>query len=88
MRAAHRLSEAFSPDLIDALLKDVKKIGTPIDGVDGLLKKMTKAVFDRVLLAEMGPSRLRGWGPGTWQARGTPGTGSRRRRPEAALRHS
>jgi putative transposase len=51
--AARRLAEAFSPATIDALLKDAKSAGTPIDGVDGLLNQMTKAVLERVLQAEM-----------------------------------
>ena len=51
--AARRLAEAFSPETIDALLKDAKSAGTPIDGVDGLLNQMTKAVLERALQAEM-----------------------------------
>jgi putative transposase len=51
--AARRLTEAFSPGTIDALLKDAKLMGTPIDGVDGLLNQMTKAVLERALQAEM-----------------------------------
>jgi putative transposase len=51
--AARRLAEAFSPETIDALLKDAKSTGTPIDGVDGLLNQMTKAVLERALQAEM-----------------------------------
>jgi putative transposase len=51
--AARRLAEAFAPSTIDALLKDAKAAGTPIDGVDGLLNQMTKAVLERALQAEM-----------------------------------
>jgi putative transposase len=51
--AARRLTDAFSPDTIDALLKDAKSTGTPIDGVDGLLNQLTKAVLERALQAEM-----------------------------------
>jgi putative transposase len=51
--AAQRISEAFAPDTIDALLKDAKATGTPVDGVDGLLNQMTKAVLERVLQVEM-----------------------------------
>src|SRR5947199_4939510 len=51
--AAGRLAEAFSPATIDALLRDAKSSGTPIDGVDGLLNQMTKAVLERALQAEM-----------------------------------
>ncbi|MCA1709046.1 MAG: IS256 family transposase, partial [Actinobacteria bacterium] len=41
------MAEAFDPVVIDALLADAQATGTPIDGVDGLLNKMTKAVFER-----------------------------------------
>lgn len=51
--AGRRLAEAFSPATIDALLKDAKSAGTPIDGVDGLLNQMTKAVLERALQAEL-----------------------------------
>lgn len=51
--AEQRLAEAFSPKKIDALLKDAKAAGTPLDGVDGLLNQMTKAVLERALQAEM-----------------------------------
>ena len=51
--AARRLAEAFAPETIDALLKDAKSAGTPIDGVDGLLNQLTKAVLERALQAEM-----------------------------------
>jgi putative transposase len=51
--AARRLAEALDPAAIDALLADAKAAGTPIDGVDGLLNQMTKAVLERALQAEM-----------------------------------
>ena len=51
--AARRLAEALDPSVIDALLVDAKAAGTPIDGVDGLLNQMTKAVLERALQAEM-----------------------------------
>src|SRR4029079_1792741 len=51
--AARRLSDALAPSAIDALLADAKAAGTPIDGVDGLLNQMTKAVLERALQAEM-----------------------------------
>ena len=38
---------------IDALLADASTAGTPIDGVDGLLNQMTKAVLERSLATEM-----------------------------------
>lgn len=39
--------------MIDALLADAKITGTPLDGVDGLLNQMTKAVIERALAAEI-----------------------------------
>jgi transposase-like protein len=39
--------------MIDALLADAKMTGTPLDGVDGLLNQMTKAVIERALAAEI-----------------------------------
>ena len=51
--AARRLAEALDPSAIDPLLADAKAAGTPIDGVDGLLNQMTKAVLERALQAEM-----------------------------------
>ncbi|MDT3447057.1 MULTISPECIES: IS256 family transposase [unclassified Pseudofrankia] len=51
--AVRRVAEAFSPETIDALLKDAKATGTPVDGVDGLLNQMTKAVLERALQVEM-----------------------------------
>lgn len=35
------------------VLADAKITGTPIDGVDSLLNRMTKAVIERALQAEM-----------------------------------
>lgn len=51
--AAARVAGALSPAAIDALLKEAANSGTPLDGVDGLLNQMTKAVLERALLAEM-----------------------------------
>ncbi len=51
--AAKRLAQALDPSAIDALLADAKAAGTPIDGVDGLLNQMTKAVLERALTTEM-----------------------------------
>ena len=51
--AARWLADAFSSSTIDALLKDVKAAGTPIDSVDVLLNQMTKAVLERDLQAEL-----------------------------------
>jgi len=51
--AAARLTAAFSAETIDALLTDAKAAGTPLDGADGLLNQMTKAVLERALQTEM-----------------------------------
>jgi putative transposase len=51
--AAQRLAEAFSPETIDALLQDAKASGTPVDGMNGLLNQLTKAVLERALQTEM-----------------------------------
>jgi transposase-like protein len=51
--AARRLAAMFNPEVIDQLLADANESGTPIDGVDGLLNQMTKAVFERALQVEM-----------------------------------
>src|ERR1700742_2722635 len=51
--AGKRLADALSADAIDALIKDAKASGTPLDGVDGVLSQMTKAVIERALQAEM-----------------------------------
>src|SRR3954464_8749461 len=50
---AERLAGMLSPQAIDALLADADASGTAIDGPDGLLAKMTKAVLERALDAEM-----------------------------------
>ena len=51
--AAGRLAAALQPAAIDALIADAQAAGTPIDGVDGLLNQMTKAVLERALQGEM-----------------------------------
>jgi putative transposase len=51
--AAARLANALSPDTIGALLADAKSSGTPIDGADGLLNQLTKAVLERALAEEL-----------------------------------
>src|SRR5215469_7366838 len=51
--AAARLVNALSPDTIDALLADAKASGTPIDGAEGLLNQLTKAVLERALAEEL-----------------------------------
>jgi putative transposase len=51
--ASRRLAGALDLSMIDALLADAKIAGTPLDGVDGLLNQMTKAVVERALAAEI-----------------------------------
>jgi putative transposase len=51
--AAQRLADVVSPEAIDALLADAESTGTPIDGADGLLNQLTKAVLERSLATEM-----------------------------------
>jgi putative transposase len=51
--AAARLAAALSPAAIDALLADAKASGTSLEGTDGLLNQMTKAVLERALDAEL-----------------------------------
>jgi putative transposase len=45
--ASARLASIFDVSMIDALLVDAMASGTPIEGVDGLLNTMTKAVLER-----------------------------------------
>ena len=51
--AARRVAEAFSPAVLDGLLAQAKASGTPLDGPDGLLNQMTKAVLERALEVEL-----------------------------------
>ena len=51
--AARRLAETFSAETLDSLIIDAVKSGTPIDGADGLLNELTKAVLERSLAAEL-----------------------------------
>jgi putative transposase len=53
VEASRRLAKALDPSVIDALLADAQATGTPIDGVDGLLNRMSKAVIERALAVEM-----------------------------------
>ncbi|MGV0795308.1 IS256 family transposase, partial [Mycolicibacterium sp. XJ1819] len=43
------MGELLPPAALDALLADAEASGTPIDGPDGLLAQMTKAVLERAL---------------------------------------
>lgn len=51
--AAAKLAEWMSPAAVDALLTDAEACGTPVDGPDGLLAQMTKAVLERALDVEI-----------------------------------
>lgn len=51
--AAAKLAEWMSPAAVDALLADAEASGTPVDGPDGLLAQMTKAVLERALDVEI-----------------------------------
>lgn len=53
VEASRRLAEVFDSSVIDALLAGAQATGTPLDGVDGLLNRMNKAVIERALAAEM-----------------------------------
>ena len=53
VEASRRLVKVFEPSMIDALLADAQATGTPLDGVDGLLNRMNKAVIERALEIEM-----------------------------------
>ena len=44
--AAAKLAALLSPSAVDVLLADAEASGTPIDGPDGLLSQMTKAVLN------------------------------------------
>lgn len=51
--ASARLAELTSAESIDRILADAQESGTPLDGPDGLLNQITKAVIERALGAEM-----------------------------------
>lgn len=51
--ASARLAEVFNSSMIDGLLADAEASGTPVDGVDGLVNRMTRAVLERALETEM-----------------------------------
>jgi putative transposase len=51
--AARRLAKTFSAETLDSLITDAVRSGTPIDGADGLLNELTKAVLERSLQAEL-----------------------------------
>ncbi|CAN5203837.1 hypothetical protein BH09ACT8_BH09ACT8_28540 [soil metagenome] len=45
--------ETFPAKTLDSLITDAVKPGTPIDGADGLLNELTKALLERSLAAEL-----------------------------------
>lgn len=51
--AARRLADLVSAEAIDRMLADAEASGMPLDGVDGLLNQLTKAVIERALGAEL-----------------------------------
>src|SRR3712207_9489052 len=51
--AAERIAELLDPERIDALLADAQTLGLSIDGPDGLINQMIKAVLERGLEAEL-----------------------------------
>jgi putative transposase len=51
--AAQRLGELLEPQRIDALIADAEAAGVGIDGPDGLINRMIKAVLERGLEVEM-----------------------------------
>src|SRR5215217_3243946 len=51
--AAERVAELFDPERIDALLADAETLGLSVDGPDGLINQMIKAVLERGLETEM-----------------------------------
>lgn len=69
MDSAKLLAAATNPTMIDGMLREAKAAGTPIDGPDGLLNQITKAVLERALQAEM--SDHLGYEPGDPAGRGT-----------------
>jgi putative transposase len=51
--AAQRLAALVSPAAIDRILADAKASETPLDGPDGVLNQLSKAVIERALAVEM-----------------------------------
>jgi putative transposase len=51
--AAGRVAELLEPAQIDALLADAEATGIGIDGPDGLISRMIKAILERGLKVEM-----------------------------------
>lgn len=51
--AARRIAETFSTETLDSMIKESRRSGTPIDGANGLLNELTKAVVERALATEL-----------------------------------
>jgi putative transposase len=51
--AAERLARVLSPEAIDALVADAQDAGIGLDGAEGLLSRLTRAVLERALQVEM-----------------------------------
>ncbi|WP_344397711.1 transposase, partial [Actinomadura alba] len=47
------MAELVSPQAIDRMLADAQASGMPLDGTDGLINQLTRAVIERALGAEM-----------------------------------
>jgi len=67
--AAERVAELLSPQAIDRMLADAEDAGIGLDGADGLLQRMMKAVLERALKAEL--SDHLGYEPGDPAGRGS-----------------
>ena len=51
--AAGRMARVLSPEVIDALVADARNSGVGLDGAEGLLGRLTRAVLERALQVEM-----------------------------------
>ena len=49
--ATRRPAELVSAETIDRMLADAEAAGMPLDGADGLINQLTKAVIERALHA-------------------------------------
>jgi putative transposase len=53
LAAEQRLAALVSPEAVDRMLEDAGRAGVAVDGPDGLLSRMTRAVLERALGAEL-----------------------------------
>lgn len=53
LAAGKRLAEMVSPEAVDRMLADAETAGMAVDGPDGLLAQLTRAVLERALGAEL-----------------------------------